>query len=66
MTGPPQTAWHAGPHWAVHSTPSNWFWSASPYVGNSGYAWGVYFGNGYVSVSYRYGTDYVWLVRAGQ
>jgi hypothetical protein len=49
------------------NTKGNWFWSASPDVGGSGYAWGVDFNNGYVNgyVS-RDSTGYVRLVRAGQ
>jgi hypothetical protein len=41
-------------------------WSASPYVGNSNYAWVVDFSNGYVYGSYRNGGYYVRLVRASQ
>ena len=48
------------------NTPSNWFWSSSPYAYGSGYAWIVAFGYGDV---YGYGKDYdfhVRLVRGGQ
>lgn len=31
---------------AFPSTPSELFWSSSPYLGSSGYAWGVGFSNG--------------------
>jgi hypothetical protein len=52
---------------AFPATPSSWFWSASPGVGSSGNAWGVYFGNSFVyDGSSRYNTYYVRLVRAGQ
>ncbi len=48
------------------NTPSNWFWSSSPDADYSGYAWLVYFSDGYVSDSKKYYTRYVRLVRAGQ
>ncbi|MBI5450000.1 MAG: DUF1566 domain-containing protein [Gammaproteobacteria bacterium] len=47
-------------------TPADAFWSASPYVGYSGLAWSVYFGNGNVHFSLRSFSYYVRLVRAGQ
>ena len=49
---------------AFPGTPSNWFWSSSPYAGNASYAWNVIFGYGYVNLSY-YRTYYshVRLVR---
>jgi hypothetical protein len=34
---------------AFPDTPSTWFWSSSPYVDDSNYAWSVDFGIGYVS-----------------
>jgi hypothetical protein len=46
------------------STQGNWYWSSSPYVGNSSLAWLVSFGNGYVGNGNRYyGYYYVRLVR---
>lgn len=53
---------------AFPNTPSNWFWTSSPYVGNSSYAWHVDFDNGNVSNGFRrYGVggdgNYVRLVR---
>jgi hypothetical protein len=51
---------------AFPATPASWFWSASPYVGFSNYAWVVYFYNGYVYFSLRSLSYYVRLVRAGQ
>ncbi len=36
---------------AFPSTPLDYFWSSSPYVGSSGYAWVVSFFNGYSSAS---------------
>ncbi len=39
-------------HTAFPATPSSRFWLSSPYQGDSSYAWGVLFGNGYV-----YGND---------
>ena len=43
------------------NTQASWYWTSSPYVGSSGYAWYVYFhygyvGNGYVSYDVR-GND---------
>lgn len=57
---------------AFPATPTGWFWSASPYVYVSGYAWIVDFGSGYVYGDGSHGgggrgnTYYVRLVRAGQ
>ncbi len=52
---------------AFPSTPSNWYWSSSPYVGTSGYAWVVDFGYGKVGDGNRYGYyGQVRLVRASQ
>jgi hypothetical protein len=45
--------------------PSKWFWSSSPYVGDAGYAWFVFFSNGYVGNYYRSSSDAVRLVRGG-
>lgn len=45
---------------------STWFWSASPYAGNSDYAWGVGFGDGN---GFAYDKSYgggVRVVRGGQ
>jgi Protein of unknown function (DUF1566) len=42
------------------------FWSSSPYVGNASRAWNVNFVSGSVNDTYRNGTFYVRLVRAGQ
>ena len=44
-------------------TPSDWYWSSTPYAGDSSYAWLVYFYNGRVSDSYRNGSNHVRLVR---
>ena len=47
------------------ATPANSFWSASPYLEGSGYAWGVYFSSGFVgSVMRNYAPGYARLVRA--
>ena len=52
---------------AFPATQSNNFWSSSPYVGNSGYAWYVNFFVGDVRVLDRSYYQYpVRLVRAGQ
>ncbi len=45
---------------AFPSTPSDGFWSASPYVGESGSAWFVHFGIGY---SDNVGKGYAYRVR---
>jgi Protein of unknown function (DUF1566) len=48
---------------AFPATPSYWYWSSTPYAGNSGFAWSVLFNNGNVS-SYDRGNYYhVRLVR---
>jgi hypothetical protein len=52
---------------AFPATPSSWYWASSPDVGNSFYAWYVYFGNGYAgSPSNRNYNGAVRLVRASQ
>lgn len=52
---------------AFPSTPANWFWSSSPSVGYSYFAWYVGFDVGGVYGSYRVnGSSHVRLVRAGQ
>jgi hypothetical protein len=51
---------------AFPATPSSWFWSASPYVSGSDFAWYAVFGDGGVDGNSRYNTYYVRLVRAGQ
>jgi hypothetical protein len=52
---------------AFPATPSAWFWSSSPYAGDSYRAWYVYFGLGYVSTYGRNSGDgAVRLVRASQ
>jgi hypothetical protein len=51
---------------AFPATPSNWFWSSSPYVGDSSNAWVVSFDNGYVNSNARGGSGHVRLVRASQ
>ncbi|MFI3187371.1 MAG: DUF1566 domain-containing protein [Methylococcaceae bacterium] len=48
------------------NTPTNAFWSSSPDVGNTNYAWYVYFYNGFVFNSFRYSSLPVRLVRASQ
>jgi hypothetical protein len=35
---------------AFPGTPGRTFWTSSPLAGSSGYAWGVYFGYGYLGV----------------
>jgi hypothetical protein len=42
---------------AFPSTPSDYFWSSSPYVGASGYGWGVSFIGGGVSANYFVTSD---------
>jgi uncharacterized repeat protein (TIGR01451 family) len=48
------------------NTPSDVFWSSSPYVGSASYAWFVYFSYGNVSGSIRDSAFPVRLVRASQ
>jgi hypothetical protein len=36
---------------AFPSTPTDWFWTSSPYAGSSGLAWSVDFGIGYSDVN---------------
>lgn len=48
------------------NTRSTWFWSASPYAGNSDGAWGVGFYRGLASVYYKSNDFDVRLVRGGQ
>lgn len=50
---------------AVFPATGNFFWSASPYVGNPASAWGVYFNYGGADHYYRSGVFSVRLVRAG-
>ncbi len=50
---------------AVFPNTQKWYWSSSPDVGNSDYAWDVYFYVGYVYNSNGY-SDFVRLVRASQ
>ena len=48
------------------NTSSSYFWSGSPVANDSGYAWYVYFYNGYASVIGRSNGYSVRLVRGGQ
>ncbi len=48
---------------AFPNTPSDWFWSSTPYAGNSSNAWFVYFYIGVVSYDYRDYGFHVRLVR---
>jgi hypothetical protein len=48
------------------ATPSNLFWSSSPYVGDPALTWSVSFSDGYVNHPFRTSSNYVRLVRAGQ
>ena len=49
---------------AFPKTPDSWYWTSSPVVGHSGYAWYVSFGNGLVNYyGFRYYYDHVRLVR---
>jgi len=51
---------------AFPATPASWFWSSSPYVGDSYSAWYVNFNYGFVLNYGRGNAVYVRLVRAGQ
>ncbi|MEY4510619.1 MAG: hypothetical protein RLZZ450_2741 [Pseudomonadota bacterium] len=48
---------------AFPNTPADWFWTASPDAGSSGYAWGVSFDGGDSSVSAVSGSGRVRCVR---
>ena len=48
------------------NSPSSYFWSASPYAGYSGSAWGVHFSSGSDSRSSKSNNNRVRLVRGGQ
>jgi hypothetical protein len=48
---------------AFPATPSNWYWSSTPYAGSSSDAWNVDFYYGYVSDSSRGNYFHVRLVR---
>lgn len=48
------------------NTPSNWFWSASPYAGSVSSAWYVHFFNGHDGFGSLTGYPRVRLVRGGQ
>ncbi|MFA9461037.1 DUF1566 domain-containing protein [Thiohalorhabdus sp. Cl-TMA] len=48
-----------------HTAASN-YWSASPYAGNSSYAWDVYFFSGLVGNNFKGDANGVRLVRGGQ
>ncbi|MCX7074647.1 MAG: DUF1566 domain-containing protein [Methylococcales bacterium] len=45
------------------NTPSDWFWSSSPYAGGSRSAWFVYFSDGYSYLNAKNGNSFVRLVR---
>ena len=45
---------------------NSWFWSDSPYTGNSDYAWGVDFSNGSANGYYRHYGYHVRFVCGGQ
>lgn len=47
-------------------TPRNYFWSASPVIGHSGYAWVAGYGSGGIYGAARTNNYCVRLVRAGQ
>ena len=49
--------------WFPNTQQASNYWTSSPYVGNSGFAWYVDFSNGYVNFSVRYNHSYVRLVR---
>ncbi len=51
---------------AFPKTPPNVFLSSSPYADDSGFAWYVDFGYGFVANGYKSLTSYVRLVRGGQ
>lgn len=53
---------------AFPATPSEWYWSATPFAGNASFAWDVFFGAGHVGSftgnhDGRYHLNHVRLVR---
>jgi hypothetical protein len=48
---------------AFPKTPSAWFWTSTPFAGDSGYAWGVFFGHGSSDDYGTTGTGWVRCVR---
>jgi hypothetical protein len=48
---------------AFPNTPSTWFWSSTPYLGDPAYAWYVAFNYGYVDLDTHDGNSSVRLVR---
>ena len=50
--------------WAT-GVQSNDYWSSTTYVGNPGFAWRVYLGNGFVIDDHKPYPFYVWPVRGG-
>lgn len=51
---------------AFPATSPNWYWSSSPYSGDTAYAWGVHFVDGYVDGYDRKYPGRVRLVRSRQ
>ena len=47
-------------------TKSSWYWTSTPLASYSGYAWIVYFYDGYVYVDVKDSSNYVRSVRASQ
>jgi hypothetical protein len=45
------------------ATPSNWFWTSTPYAGDASVAWGVDFNDGCVNYYFRFYSGLVRLVR---
>ncbi len=48
------------------ATPSNWYWTSSPYANGGGYAWVVYFSSGNTYHNDKSSGYYVRVVRSGQ
>ncbi|MBF0236668.1 MAG: DUF1566 domain-containing protein [SAR324 cluster bacterium] len=60
--------WYSGRRWMLDSS---FYWSSSTYAvstyaGNTSYAWGVYFNDGYVNYNGKTDSYYVRCVRGGQ
>lgn len=51
---------------AFPGTQSSFYWSSTPYVGHTSFAWSVYFYDGSVSSYSEPGSSYVRCVRGGQ
>ncbi len=54
------------PEGHLFSDVQNFYWSSTAYSDGTSFAWGVYLGDGFVSIVDKTGSDTVWPVRGGQ